>query len=437
MSLNLMAQDTQAPPTPGELTLVSTTHNSVTVTWDNVATDGGMMGYLVYLDGAQEQDTILIGEMVGYTDDYPEYRETGNSSDYRILYYTAYDLVPGTSYSIEVAAIDSALNVSDKSPAIDVVTEASAPEGSFILYPTDDANIIGGSGNYMSFNMGEWDYLQLNTHANFDGWHSASRPFIKFDISAVDDVSSATLKMFGGLWGSQDWLDEQPITTIKVAFYEVGADWEEETITFSSVPDEDIGADLEGNPQKDAVTNYDTLQKYTPVSYTTITNDPAKLGVSAPAQGENIKWTWFDANFKPFMDAQMAEGSETLSFTMVDTTFSKYTHFRFFSKDAYANRLHLVVEGSVTANQITLDKSFQVFPNPLASNGSLRISFLEIDDYSVSIMDITGKQIHKSEIKNSNNFRLNVGGLSLNDGIYFIRATNSEGVSGVKKVIIR
>ncbi len=439
ISFSLSAQDTQAPPTPGDLTIVSTTDNAATIMWDNVANDGGMMGYLVYLDGAQEQDTIFIGDLVGYVDDYPQYREIGNASDYRVIYYTAYELEPATSYSIEVAAIDSALNLSPKSAPLQVTTEASSQDGMFTLYPTDDANIIGGSGNFMTFNTGDWDVLRLNTHPNFDGWHSASRPFIKFDISGVTDVTSATLKMFGGLWDAKDWIDEQPIYTIKIGFYEVGSDWEEETITFSTVPDEDIGADLEDNPEKDAMTNYDTLvQQYTPVSYTEISNDPAKVGVNAPTDNNNIAWTWFDANFTPFMSTKISEGSNTLSFTMVDTTFNKYSHFRFFSKDAFANRLHLEVEGTFTGvNKVTLDNRFRVFPNPVTSGEDLMISFIDNDTYNIEIIDIAGRQIYSSKVVNTNNFRLYTKGMSVKAGIYFIKATNSTGISGVKKVIIK
>ena len=438
LSQPLFAQDTQAPPVPEEPTIVSTTQNSATVMWDNVASDGGMMGYLVYLDGAQEADTVYIGELVGYTDHYPKYREIGNSSDYRTLYFTAYELDPATTYSIELAAIDSALNLSAKSPAVDVTTEAASPEGKFTIYPTDDANIIGGSGNYLSFNMGDFPLLLLSTHPNFDGWHTASRPFIKFDISGITDVSSANLKMFGGLWNSAEWLDEQPIYTIKEAFYEVGSDWDEETILFSTVPDEDIGADLEDNPEKDALTNYDTLLQYTPVSYTTITNDPAKLGISAPADNNNIAFTWHTANFKPFIESKISEGSDILSFTMVDTTFDKYNYFRFFSKDSYANRLHLEIEGTLTdVNKLTLDNRMQVFPNPVNHNHSVVLSMYETDDYTVQLLDLTGKQMFETNLSNANMMRLNTQALSLKSGIYFLRIINSQGVSGVKKLIVK
>jgi chitodextrinase len=434
------AQDTEAPPAPGELTLVEKTHNSVTFSWDNVSSTGGMMGYLVYVDGAQESDTVKLSSYFQYVDHYPELREFGNNSDYRTLQYTAYDLEPSTTYSFEVAAIDSALNISSKSPALEATTEANAPDGITVLYPTDDANIIGGTGNFMTFNTGDWPMLLLNTHENFDGWHTASRPIIKFDISGIDGtINSAKLRMYGGLYEKKSWQDEQSIYSIKVAFYEVGTDWDEESIVFATVPEEDIGADLEGNPQKDAMTNKDTLMKYTPVSYTVISNDPAVVGVPAPTDNNNIQFAWFDANFKPYLESEILEGSSELSFTMVDTTFNKFSYFRFFSEEGYTNRLQLEIEGDLTSVENTgvLSNSMQLYPNPVADHNTITISLSETGNYDIEFIDIIGRKVYTTVLSNARTITINTNGINVRRGVYFVRATKDTGESGIKRLIIQ
>ncbi len=430
------AQDNQAPPAPGNLILMEKTHNSITIKWDNVSNDGGMMGYLVFIDGAQEPDTIKIGDFVSYTDDYPKLRTIGNNSDHRTLYYTGYDLDPNTSYLFEVAAIDSALNVSSKSPSIQLTTEASAQSGKLVLYPSDDATIIGGSGNYMTFNTGDWPLLFVRSVENFDGWQGGGRPFVKFDISKVEGtITSAKLRMFANMYRSVDWYDA--VYDIWLAFYKVGADWNEKDIVFANVPDEDIGADLEGDTEKDAILNRDTVALYTPVSLMKFTNNPAKLGIPAPSDGGNIDFTWHEANFKPYMDAEIANNANEISFTIVDTTFAKYSYVKIFSKDAPANRLQLVLEGTFTGlNEISLKNKMNIYPNPVSQDQVFCFEAMEVDNYQLQIFDVAGKLRYTSNIKNTNKISFNVSGIGLQRGMFIMKATNSKGESGAISFIV-
>ncbi len=431
------AQDTQAPPQPGQPVVESTTNNSITITWDNVATDGGMMGYLVYVDGVLEPDTLKIGQLVGYIDDYPKYREIGNEEDFSSLHFTAYELAPSTPYSLTVASIDSALNVSGQSPAIEATTEAVGEEGKIILYPTDDAVIIGGSGNYLTFNTGDWPLLLVRPKEGFDGWQELYRPFIKFDISSLTDVKEAKLHLFGSLFDDTSWLDEQQIITASLAFYKVGSDWEEETITFSTVPDEDIGADLEGDPQKDAMLVRDTLQKYSAVSFLSVSNDPAKLGIAGVNEGDVIPYSWFQANFNTYVTTEVAAGAEVLSFTIADTTFNKFNVFRFHSKDSYTNRIYLeITPSAVLSAKDAFSSQVAVYPNPMNRNQSINIALAHTGNYFIEITDIAGRTFFSNNYRNAKNISLNIQNTQIEQGMYMVIITNESGVSSTKKILI-
>lgn len=106
------AGDSQAPTVPTNLSLVSKTHEQVSITWDPSTDNVGVEGYNLYKNGVYD----------GFT--------TGTS-------YTFTSLDPETEYNFTVSAYDAALNESAQSTVLTETTNA-APD---TTPPSDPTNL--------------------------------------------------------------------------------------------------------------------------------------------------------------------------------------------------------------------------------------------------------------------------------------------------------
>ena len=106
-----LSPDTQ-PPSPPVLSLVSKTHQSVSLSWTNSTDNVGVTGYNIY------QNNNLLTTI----------SETS---------FTVNNLSPNTAYQFTVKAKDAAGNLSSASNTINVTTD-DAPSSSFTLYEAED-----------------------------------------------------------------------------------------------------------------------------------------------------------------------------------------------------------------------------------------------------------------------------------------------------------
>ena len=90
--------DTQAPTAPTNVTAVSKTETTVSLSWSAATDNIGVAGYYVYRDGTK------IGSTTGLT-------------------YTSTSLSPGKAYTYTVRAYDGAVNISNASDPLAVTTD--------------------------------------------------------------------------------------------------------------------------------------------------------------------------------------------------------------------------------------------------------------------------------------------------------------------------
>ena len=95
--------DTQAPSAPGAPTLVSKTDRSASIQWPAATDNIGVTGYIIFRDGQQVGTSATTS-----------YSDSG--------------LSPSTTYSYTVKATDAALNLSDASAPLAVLTDAASPQ---------------------------------------------------------------------------------------------------------------------------------------------------------------------------------------------------------------------------------------------------------------------------------------------------------------------
>jgi chitodextrinase len=107
--------DTQAPSTPGSLTISGTTSSSVSLTWSASTDNVGVTGYDIYRGGA------LVGS------------SSTNA-------FTDTGLSPATNYSYTVRAKDAAGNVSGNSASVSATTNASGGGGTGTAYEAESAS---------------------------------------------------------------------------------------------------------------------------------------------------------------------------------------------------------------------------------------------------------------------------------------------------------
>ncbi|WP_411811870.1 T9SS type A sorting domain-containing protein [Chryseobacterium scophthalmum] len=77
-------------------------------------------------------------------------------------------------------------------------------------------------------------------------------------------------------------------------------------------------------------------------------------------------------------------------------------------------------------------KSFKLFPNP--NNAVFNILMSKVKTGSLEITDINGKHVYSDFFENKNTFSVNLK--NNNNGIYFIKITDSSREISIKKIII-
>ena len=98
-----------------------------------------------------------------------------------------------------------------------------------VLSAIEDAHVRGGG--FASTNFGASEQLELKYEA--DNEHNTRVIFLKFDISEIESVEEATLRLF---------LEKNDVLEFKtLAFYDItGLEWSEAEITWENAPLEDV-----------------------------------------------------------------------------------------------------------------------------------------------------------------------------------------------------
>lgn len=462
-----------APATP-VVTEKAKDGNSITIKWNQVASTPTVMCYLVYVNDVK-QDTMKVWEQIFYWDykgtpavptaPGKRYMDSNNGKTLepgKELVYTIYGLTKGTSYKIEVVAIDSSYSISSKSTALNITTAANNVNTATLkkLYPSNDIFIIGGNENIAAKGrFAKAPVLFLSTRNGFDGWHVSRRPIVTFDLTGLTaaNVTKATLKM--KVSDAHPPVSSKGTSQIhksprKIVLFQVEP-FGEDTIGYSNRPVGDIGVLTEPqNPWKGGLTPKDSIKKnkpyytftgkkdaggvdlkalVTPVGIGSFehTNDPAGLttpdnGYPSPAIEKTVLLT------KAVTDALTA-GKKAIAFTMVDTTFNTSGGLLIPGKDAYTERMYLEITG--TNLNTGIDNSLvntisALYPNP--ANQQVTLDFVEAGVYNVKIFDITGKLIQSVVTEYTSNAIISIE--NLEKGLYVISASKNGEVSKALKL---
>lgn len=165
------------------------------------------------------------------------------------------------------------------------------------LYPTDDAYVRDGT--YANTNYGSDTQLIIknDSSANY-----SRRTFLKFDLSDMDDVTDAKIRLFGDSASST----QLPIVSLGAA----SATWNESTITWNNQPAET-----------------------SPVLATT----PVATGTDQ----------WYEWNVSEYVQQERAAGRDSVAFVLKGDVTST-TQFTFQSAEAASNKAELLVTTSDT-----------------------------------------------------------------------------------------
>jgi chitodextrinase len=117
----MQSGDTTAPTAPSSLRMTSRSSSSISLAW-NASTDNvGVTGYRIFRGGSQ------VGGVTS-------------------LAFTDSDLLPSTTYTYQVRAVDAAGNVSAASSSLEVSTSAASNPGSSSVIARDTFTAANGSG---------------------------------------------------------------------------------------------------------------------------------------------------------------------------------------------------------------------------------------------------------------------------------------------------
>ena len=97
--------------------------------------------------------------------------------------------------------------------------------------------------------------------------------------------------------------------------------------------------------------------------------------------------------------------------------------------------LTFVVGSGAGIDEVTLDNSFSLYPNPADNEFVLESKMFDTEDISIEIYSICGKRCFPNYYHNISNASINVHVNELSQGMYYIRVLRNKEVIGLKKWI--
>ncbi len=368
--------DTQAPSTPSSLAASNVTQTSVDLSW-NASTDNiGVTGYDVYQDGVNISNV------------------TGTSTSIS-------GLTASTNYSFYVIARDAAGNSSSASNTVNVTTLSNGGGSTQVLF---DGSFETGWEGWVD---GGGDSFRYNGSRSYDGNYSirirdnsgssSSMTLSSFDVSSYDNIEIVFFFYPNSMENGEDfWVR-----------YHDGSSW-------NTVASYASGSSFSNG-------NFYTATVNIPVSsYNFPTNAQFRFQCDASANQDQIyidkvtiTATSGGGAFAPNSIATLGSGGIT----------------GFASFDADDSSLEL--------------DGIQLSPNPASSQVALKIA-LDIEDNKgvdvrMNIYNIQGRLIQSKKWDGVNNsfFDKTIDVSKLQQGLYFVNITSSNGFSETQKLIVK
>jgi len=368
--------DTQAPSTPSSLATSNVTQTSVDLSW-NASTDNvGVTGYDVYQDGVNISNV------------------TGTSTSIS-------GLTANTNYSFYVIARDAAGNSSTASNTINVTTLSNGGGSTQVLF---DGSFETGWEGWVD---GGSDAFRYSGGRSYDGSYSirlrdnsgtsSSMTLGSFDVSSYDNIEIVFFFYPNSMENGEDfWVR-----------YHDGSGW-------NTVASYASGSSFNNNSFYTATVNIPTS------SYNFPTNAQFRFQCDASANADRI---YID---KVTITATSGGGA--------------------FAPNSIATLGTSGISGFAGADTddsaLELD-GLQLSPNPASSQVALKVE-LDIEDENgvdvrMSIYNIQGRLIQSKKWNGINNsfFDKTINISKLQQGLYFVNITSSNGFSETQKLIVR
>tara|TARA_B110000037_G_scaffold940_1_gene959 strand:+ start:221 stop:1900 length:1680 start_codon:yes stop_codon:yes gene_type:complete len=90
---------------------------------------------------------------------------------------------------------------------------------------------------------------------------------------------------------------------------------------------------------------------------------------------------------------------------------------------------------SVGVNEVAIGSAFSIYPNPTNSDAVIALNYNLNSNYSIEVMDVTGKIILSAI--NYNDSRYSIDGDVLNSGLYLVKVTGNNTMATIEKLIVK
>ncbi|RUA29098.1 MAG: hypothetical protein DSY76_03690 [Bacteroidetes bacterium] len=149
----------------------------------------------------------------------------------------------------------------------------------------------------------------------------------------------------------------------------------------------------------------------------------------ATTNGTPTSWFWEfgDGNTSTLQNPSHtynADGLYTVKLTVTENADS-----------SVAEKIDYINVGGIGFNEINLEESLRIYPNPTKADSKLNIDFEQVEIAKVQLLNLIGKEIVINYTQNPGHIEINLSNIS--KGVYFLKLTSNRGDSVVRKIIVR
>ena len=158
-------------------------------------------------------------------------------------------------------------------------------------------------------------------------------------------------------------------------------------------------------------------------------NSPLNVLFADGTSGLPLTWMWY------FGDGDTSTSQNP---SHIYSTDGKYTVKLVVSAGSIKDsieKVDFITVGPIGFEDIDLNKSIKIYPNPLQQNNALFIDFEQVKIVDIQLVNIVGKSIQIETETSSNRIKIETSNLS--SGIYILKLTSAAGDILMRKIILK
>lgn len=256
-----------------------------------------------------------------------------------------------------------------------------------VITPTDDAYVNGGTHKNSNYGSDPEILVQGTNSTDF-----RRRGFMKFDLSMYTSTTTATFTVSGKMRTGDEGA---PITVSIYSIDDASETWSESTIND--------------------------------------TNDPALSTSNIIATFDALpsdEYSRFSVDLTSYVNTILASEHKIVSIGFKDAPKTS-EQFIMSSKEGTEAAPNLTLDGAVLSVENQDSLSFSMYPNP--TNGLFEIQNPNSEISEIKVFSVSGSLALLHNNVNANTSKIDV--TELNAGVYFVKVTDVEGKTSVKKLI--